>query len=137
MKIQENEVYYLISAKWVEKLFIFMETESNEKYEISLVLSLYLDHDEKHFLGAYPGPINNTPLLSYSDILFDPEDSLSNFPTRKNLKENQDFFIIDKDNFEILKQTFGCYFELPRKAIKHNEEIILEVNFFKVSFILI
>ena len=118
----------------MESLLTFIDNKETDKFAILNVLSLYFEEKNENFLGAYPGPINNFHLLSFSDIWFDPENNFleTNLPLKMNLKENSNFIILDKLNYEFLKTIFGCYFELPRKSIKSNDEIILEVHYFKV-----
>lgn len=113
----------------------FIDNKDQMKFDITSVFSQYFSDDKKELSsGVYPGPINNYHLISFSDIWYDPEINYldSNLPLKKNLKENSDYFILDKINYDFLKNLFGCYFEIPRKPIKSNDEILLEVHYFKV-----
>lgn len=133
-QIEENESYYLIQVNWIEKVFRFLELNSEEQYDLSCVLQLFTrQEDYKEYLGGYPGPINNMSLISKAELLNDKEEPSTNLPLRKGLKENEHFYIVGKDVYNVLKETFGCYFELQRFPIKVDKEILLEVNYFKVK----
>ena len=112
--------------------------KSQKNYDINHVCLLYFSDVNEKLIGCYPGPINNFILLSFSDIWYDSDPNLKEFnlPIKKNLKEKNDFIILDKENYHMLRDIFNCYYDIPRKAIKSNEEIIVEVYFFKVLIIL-
>ncbi len=121
---------------WITNLLNFIYCKEEGRFEISNVLRLYLGEESNNNLeGAYPGPINNFNLLSFNEIWYDPHPafSQSNIPLAKNLKENVDYIILDKENYQFIKDTFGVYFEIERNSISNTEEIIVEVQYFRVS----
>ncbi len=120
---------------WITNLLNFIECKEEGRFEISNVLRLYFGEEINHNLeGAFPGPINNFNLLSFVEIWYDPHPafSQSNLPLAKNLKENVDYIILDKDKYQFLKETFGIYYEIERNSISISDEIIVEVEFFRV-----
>ena len=129
--------YYVISTVWVENLLNFIENNTKKiekKFDKSQVCLCYFSERVNDYTGAYPGPINNFFLINFNEIWYDPHPafSQSNLPLAKNLKENVDYIILDKDKYQFLKETFGIYYEIERNSISISDEIIVEVEFFRV-----
>jgi len=84
-------------------------------------------------LISYPGQINNHDILEYKDFWYDHDSDYkhTNVYLTKNARENQDFFYLSKEDWELTKSYFGCYNEVPRYSLKDNANFI-DTNLIKV-----
>lgn len=82
---------------------------------------------------AFPGNINNHDILEYKDFWYDYdiEHRNTNVFLSKTARENQDFFYVSKEDWELVKSFFGCYNEIPRFSLKDNSNFI-DTNLIKV-----
>lgn len=83
---------------------------------------------------SYPGPINNQDILEYKDFWYDydAEYNHTNIYLSKTARENQDFFYVSKEDWDLLKNYFTCYNEIPRFTLKDNSNFI-DTNLIKVN----
>jgi len=123
------EEVYLISCTWCYKALAFIEEFTN-KYSLRSIndlfdinkfitkFSIFENESRKinNTFGIYPGPINNFGLLKGKDLWIDYNNSeySSNLHLSNNLKENQDFYILKKDQWNLIKEIFGNIYEIKR-----------------------
>jgi len=139
--------FYLISVMWVNLALPFLEEYSrntnreDELFNLNKIYSNFLTliSDEKKKENtklnsiAYPGNINNQDILELKDFWYDydTEYSNSNVFLSKTARENQDFFYISKEDWELIKGIFGCYNEIPRYSLRDNSNFI-DTNLIRV-----
>jgi len=82
---------------------------------------------------AFPGNINNHDIMQHKDFWYDyhPEYTHTNVFLSNTARENQDFFYVSKEDWELLKSLFGCYTEIERFSLKDNTNFI-DTNLIKV-----
>lgn len=148
------EKYFLISANWMKNMFgfvnKFLKSEGSEKFQSfikqafnkSNVLNLYYadDHNGNMDLslsGIYPGPVDNFPIIQFKNFWFDPDPTQShtNIYLKNGIKENSDFFFMNENGWKLIKEIFGCDFEIERKLANLSNDQLIEVNLRKVSII--
>lgn len=85
---------------------------------------------------AYPGNINNYDIIQHKDFWFDYDSEYrhTNVFLSNTARENQDFFYVSKEDWELLKSLFGCYNEIPRFSLKDNSNFI-DTNLIKVIIV--
>ena len=115
---REDELFNL-NKIYSNFLTIISEAKKKENIKISSI--------------AYPGNINNHDILQYKDFWYDydPEYRHTNVFLSRLARENQDFFYVSKEDWELLKGVFGCFNEIPRFSLKDNSNLI-DTNLIKV-----
>ncbi len=152
-KADENEFtdIYLISCNWCNKALAFIEEYTN-KYSMRSIndlfdinkfitkFSIFENESRKinNTYGIYPGPINNFGLLKGKDQWVEDKNNTNIFIS-KILKENQDFYILTKDQWSLVNDVFGNIYEIKRSFFpkKMTYEIFpIEVKIFiNINFI--
>lgn len=90
--------------------------------------------DYNQIKGGYPGPINNFFIANFYNSWNDPTDiDIYGRYVENNLTDQTDYTIFTKPVYNELKSYFGSMFDIKRKAISHNGDIIVEVNLRKVD----
>jgi hypothetical protein len=133
--------YYVISTVWVENLLNFIENNTKKiekKFDKSQVCLCYFSERVNDYTGAYPGPINNFFLINFNEIWYDPHPNFlhTNIILKKNMKEKTDYFLLERKDFEDLKIYFDSYYDIERTSIEFNDELIVEVNLFKIKVLI-
>ena len=141
--VQNNNNYlYVINKEWIIKAKKFIEpylVSSENKninegiFDFNYVYNSYFDEKEKNNnnkgeLPAYPGPINNFPLVSFKDHWEDYINLDENDFIKKDLLLNKDYMLINFKDWNYLKSIFDATNEIKRK--KNNLDLI------KIKFIL-
>lgn len=147
---RKNE-FYLISVSWVNLALPFLEEymkksmREEDLFNLNKIYSnfLYLisskNRNGKENIKintiTYPGYINNHDILEYKDFWYDydPEYRQTNVFLSKKARENQDFFYVSKEDWELLKTHFNCYNEIPRFSLKDNTNLI-DTHLIRVNF---
>lgn len=139
--------YYLISVKWVKLALPFLEEVSNtsstikldELFSLNKIFSKFLQILEKQnstkiITPAFPGSINNHDIVEYKDFWYDYDENHAhtNIYKAENARENQDFFYINNEEWEVIKGIFGCSLEIPRYSLKSTPSMI-DANLSKVG----
>ena len=121
---------YLISKIWIMKLKTFIEPYIGARKE--KVVNLLCDGAfnfkkaidfirkqtfEKPLGVIFPGPINNLSLIEFKDYLYDPVNIEENAILKDGLINNEDYFLVNKDDYYFLKSIFKDSNELRRKNI--------------------
>ena len=136
-----NKIWLLNCKKFLDNYFLakenntlqdfFEEAFSNENILSILLSSQKIENPIKNKnYFPYPGPINNFPLTDYKDILYDSIDSNENLLTKKNLKENNDFFWIEFKEWNLLIKSFEFSNEIKKKKNEMNNMIQIKVIIF-------
>ena len=84
--------------------------QSKEKFEI-------LEHSVS---VIFPGPINNLNLIGYGHQWHDPGLGTENFLMKNDAKINEDYFVLNKNDWYLLKSIFKDTNEIQRKNINDN-----------------
>ena len=72
---------------------------------------------EKPLGVIFPGPINNLSLIEFKDYWYDPVNVEENDMLKDGLINNEDYFLVNKDDYYFLKSIFKDSNELRRKNI--------------------
>lgn len=149
-----KEKYYLISALWVKNLITFIN--KFEKYaktdrfydhldkifSKTYVLNLYFsddgNYDFAHY-GIHPCEVNNFFIMQFKDSWVDPDknEENTNVYLRKGITENSDFFYLNERDWEFVKETFGCNYEIMRKTAVISGNMLIEVNLRKIKVLVL
>ena len=145
---------YLINSIWIFRTKAFLDAFIKAKNEDTLneVLNFSFNLDgvyKSYFMKedneslknhngiVFPGPINNYEIIEKNDIWFDPENPEENVIIKGDLVLNKDYFFINEDDWNILKNVFGATNEIKRvnnndffyiKTIILEKNLILEEN---------
>ena len=134
---EEDQNYiYTINKEWVIKAKYFIETFIskfgekkdfiNELFGQDNIYNFYFDEgDHKNSsksLYAFPGPINNYPLVSFKDCWKDNNNLDENVFIRKNLILNKDYTFINYKDWNLLNEIFDNNYEIKRR--KNNLDLI-------------
>ena len=135
-----NEYLYVINKKWVVKAKSFIENYIKAKkdniknffeeaFEPQFIYESYFDiKDEKKekdknnnnknkpkLFFAFPGPINNFELTAFKDYWFDSINFDENDFMKKDVKLNEDYFLINEKDWKLLSDIFGYTNDIKRK----------------------
>ena len=131
---------YIIDKIWLMKMKCFIEPyivarkeqvsnllcENSFNYNKVLELIKQQENDdnnsEKPLRVIFPGPINNLHLIENKDYWYDPINLEENFMIKNNLKYNENYFLVNKDDYFFLKTIFRDSNEIKRKNI--SDELI-------------
>ena len=128
-----NKIWLKNANKFIKNYFFAQQIDQSklfleEAFAIDNILSRFLSSKgiNKLLKGKnfypYPGPINNFPLIDFKDVLIDPVNKEENIIVKKNVKEEQDFYLIEKKEWHLLKTAFLFTNEIKRK--KNEMEMI-------------
>ena len=112
--------------------------DSDNIFYVNNIALLYIDkededpEDREEFMGSYPGPINNFFLIKGCDLWVDPLDMSSNRFLYKNIIEGRDYKLIPGDVYQKIKNVFGVYEEIERKSFSAENDIEVEIHYYKV-----
>jgi hypothetical protein len=67
--------------------------------------------------SAFPCLIDNYSIINWTDNWLDPSNEDENYILKKDLKEDKDYYLLNKDDFELLKNFFGVTNVIKRKRI--------------------
>lgn len=143
----ERKEYYVISANWVALAIPFIEEFINEETQIkedeffniskifNKCLSAFENTKIKSSNFVFPYKVNNHDIIQHKDFWYDfsEEHRPSNIFLSKNARENQNYFFVNKKNWEQIEYLFGCVNEIPRYSIPENPNQI-DANLIKVKF---
>lgn len=138
--------YFLISARWVKNLVLFLKSLKNnpDKYAKNFnrdkVLLLYFNEDlGSDNIGYYPGPVNNFEISDFKRCWFDPDETKKHTHTFviPGIKENVEFFFVNEESWNFIKSVFGCDYPIERHVVNLTNDTVIEVNLRKVRPLLI
>ena len=142
---------FVISKNWLIRLKYFLEDYLNsievkkkdeffkKAFELEYCFDCYLNNNninniannknnniienkENEFLSPFPGPINNYELVSFKDHWIDNINIDENYFIKKDMKLNEDYFLINTNDWSTLKFYFDSTNEILRK--KNNLDLI-------------
>ena len=137
IEISENSQVYIINKKWVFRTKLFLDTYSEARKEniekLLLEESFFVDKVYEYFMRkaddtklknyygiVFPGPINNYDLLDLRDNWVDPSESNENYIIKDNLILNEDYFYLEENDWNYIKDIFGATNEIKRKNKEQN-----------------
>ena len=135
---KSNDVFYAINKKWLIKAnnfidsYITMKNQEdedfflNEAFKLQNAYSFYLSPIKNldNFV-AFPGIINNFQITSFKDYL-NEEINTKKYNLLKNLKFNEDYYLLDHKDWKEIKSYFDTTNEI---VIKDNAEELIEIKF--------
>jgi len=128
---------FLINKKWIinAQMFIssFLSTRGDKSLDNKKLIEETFGKDyvfnnyfnQENSIGAfpaYPGPIDNIPITSFKDHWEDYKNEDENYFVKKGLKLNEDYVIVNSEDWDLLKKVFGATNEIKRK--KNNLDLI-------------
>jgi hypothetical protein len=125
----ERKKFYLLSLNWVKNFLNFNDNftsiENTDKlFEKNKVLLQYFGGEE--YGGYYPGPVDNFNIMNFNEYLEDPHEKTVFL--KKGIKENTDFLFVTHEEWNQIKDMFGCNFEVERSTAILSGELMIEVN---------
>ena len=131
----KNDLYlYLLNKNWFTKAFLFLSDykkireniiKDNNYFSIafnpSYCYQKYFDinaiNDKKndYKYNPFPCSIDNYSIINWTDNLYDPLNEDENLILKNNLKEGKDYILLEKENFEFLRDLFGVTNIIKRK----------------------
>ena len=151
----DNNQYYLINKKWVEKAkYFFDEYEKLRKSTIKEDFDFFMQHSfnsekvYKYYIDnlnnnplnyndllvpIFPGPINNYSITLFKDFWYDSLkiDSQENYFIKEGLEINKDYYLIKEDSWKCLNVLFQSTNEIIRKGNDYDLKIIKCIIFDK------
>ena len=139
---------YLINKNWFNKANQFFLDYSKirdnniknsyfkEVFEPSYCYFNYFDlyeelKNKSYKYSAFPCLIDNYSIINWTDNWLDPSNEDENYILKKDLKEDKDYYLLNKNDFELLQNFFGVTNIIKRKRIDLIEikAIILDKRF--------
>ena len=146
----EDIYFYLINKSWFIKALKFLSDYHEQRQKglsddyISNVFNAnycyrnYFDIKEENKYNPFPGKIDNYSLINWTDNLYDPYNEDENFILKKNLVENKDYILLEKNDFSFLQNFFGITNIIKRKKNCDNfveiKALILEEKLFNNEY---
>jgi hypothetical protein len=94
-----------------------------EAFDKNFVFNNYFSQENKiGAFPAYPGPIDNISITSFKDYWMDFKNDDENYFVKKDLKLNEDYVLVNSEDWDLLKKVFGATNEIKRK--KDNLDLI-------------
>ena len=136
----KNQYLYAINRIWLENAKSFLDNYRfligsellkeflNESFDPEYVSLWYLSDEkiqvnpQKHNYFPFPGPINNIPITSYKDQWIDMRIKDENDLIQKNARNSKDYYLIEYDDWRLLKNIFQFTNEIKRE--KDNIDMI-------------
>ena len=152
----DEDIYlYLINKNWFNKALKFLldyhEQRQKGLSNDYLLKAFNANYCYKNYFGikdenikennkynTFPGKIDNYSLINWTDNLYDPYNEDENFILKKNLAENKDYILLEKNDFYFLENFFGITNIIKRKKNCDNffeiKALILEEKLFNNEF---
>ena len=143
-ELKNGESVYLISNDWIRNFFSFINLLHNikddvDQYKEFLKIGFSLNGYLGNFVGnneeinkfSYIGPVNNFFITKEEDYWEDNDQEES----YKNIYLNEDefYYKVQKENWEKMKNIFGCINEIKR--FSQNNEI--EIHLLKIKILIL
>ena len=129
----DDSYYYILNKKWFLKAFTFLSDYQKQRnvglkdkyflmaFEPSYCYLNYFDikdeneKEKKYEYKPFPGSIDNYSIINWTDIWYDISNEDENYILKKDLKEGKDYFLLEKEDFDILQNFFGVTNIIKRK----------------------
>ena len=129
---ENNEYLYIISKNWFTKAYQFFldyqKVRDNlikgsyfkEVFDVNYCYMSYFDQIEwlqnnKHTYSPFPCIIDNYSIINWTDNWLDPLNEDENIILQNNLKEGKDYFLLEKNDFDLIQNFFGVSNIIKRK----------------------
>ena len=127
-KEEDNNYLYIVNKDWIFKTKIFIENYIKAKeqkledfYEESFnpeyVYNSYFNekNNKSNVFYAFPGPVNNFEITSLKDIWIDSVNLDENYILKKEIKNKENYFLLNEKDWKLIINYFGATNELKRK----------------------
>ena len=122
----KNFIEDYLSSIEIKNNYEFLDNAFDTKYFLNSYLNLNQNKKkeikEDYGLSAFPGPINNYEILDFKDYWIDNINLDENYFLKKDLKLNEDYCLINLNDWILLKSSFESTNEILRK--KNNLDLI-------------
>ena len=138
-----NEKMYMISFLWSKQLFQFVnlcnqamsnitELKIDDFFDPIKIFECYINTNSRNSERvAFPYLINNQCIIDEKDIWYDPEDNNNtNIVLQKGMKENENYFLINEDNYSFLEKLFNKDFTIVRYGTFNQEKKTYEYEIY-------
>ena len=138
-----NEKMYMISFLWSKQLFQFVnlcnqaisnitELKIDDFFDPIKIFECYINTNSlNNERVAFPYLINNQCIIEEKDIWYDPEDNNNtNVVLQKGMKENENYFLINEDNYNFLEKLFSKDFTIVRYGTFNQEKKTYEYEIY-------
>ena len=144
LDVNDEDFLYVINKKWLVRLNNFIEDYEiaqktniedfyfNKAFDFAYFLDFYFRDDTTEAINkskgnnikftAFPGKINNYYITDFKDHWKNYTDADENFYIKKDLKLNEDYFLIKEKDWKLLNTYFGSTNEILRR--KKNLDLI-------------
>ena len=129
---ENNEYLYIISKNWFTKAYQFFldyqKVRDNlikgsyfkEVFDVNYCYMSYFDQIEwlqnnKHTYSPFPCIIDNYSIINWTDNWLDPLNEDENIILQNNLKEGKGYFLLEKNDFDLIQNFFGVSNIIKRK----------------------
>ncbi len=133
---RDSDYLYAISKNWLLKAYEFiliLESKQNIKtffkqaFKKDYVYEFYFNK-KKQIETPFPGPINNFEITSFKYSWIINKNLDGNYFIKKNLKNEIDYYLINYEDWDLIKSFFGATNEIKRK--KGLDLVALKIFFF-------
>ena len=123
----KDEYLYLINKKWVDRTNNFLNDYINVRencikdnyfgvaFEPDYFYECYFKEKTKKEFYPFPGLIDNYSISNWTDNWNDPLNEDENNYINSNLVNNKDYYLLEKSDFDFLKNFFGVTNIIKRK----------------------
>ena len=133
-----NDYLYAINKDWIFKAKFFLENYIKakeqklnsfyeESFEQDYVYTSYFNEKKKgkdnkssnknisKLFYAFPGPVNNFEITEFKDRWIDFINLDENDFMKKDLKLNEDYYLVNNEDWKLIKSFFGATNDIKRK----------------------
>ena len=124
----KDDYLYAVNREWILKTKIFIENYIKAKeqkiqaffeeaFDPNYVYTSYFNEksNKKRAFSAFPGPMNNYEITSFKDHWIDYINLDENDIMKKGVKYKEDYYLIKKNDWKLLKTYFDKTNEILRK----------------------
>ena len=138
-----NDYLYAINKEWIFRAKFFIEnyikakeqnlnTFYDESFEQDYVYNSYFNEKDKKsknkknnknsnntvskLFYAFPGPVNNFEITEFKDHWIDYINLDENDFMKKDLKLNENYYLLNNEDWKLIKSFFGATNEIKRKS---------------------
>ena len=130
----EDSYFYIVNKNWFIKAYQFFNDyiKIRDNNIINNYFKEAFDHDYSYYnyfdiyeeiqkknykYSPFPGLIDNYSIINWTDNWLDPLNEDENLILQKNLQVMKDYYLLEKKDFDLLKNFFGVTNIIKRKKI--------------------
>ena len=141
-KFEINESAYIVDSLWLKNMLDFIQKFNNTKekadqlFIANNVCLLYYEQNEddsQESKGNFCGPINNYELTKQKNFWVDPDKSYTNVYLRKDIENQKNFELINKEIYTKINFYFKNTFEIERFCYDNNGNV--EIFLFEIQLL--